>query len=139
MTDCIFCKIVKGEIPCYKICETENVFAFLDAYPLTDGHVLVIPKKHYVNVFDIDEKVLEEIISVSKRIAEKMKNEFGADAVNLLNASGKEAGQSVFHFHMHVVARRENDNLGFSKWWASNSKEGDKDQLKQIADKLKLC
>lgn len=104
MEDCIFCKIIKGEVPSYKIYEDDFVYAFLDINPSSPGHTLVIPKKHSENIFDIDKDDLERVIMVSKKISQKMKD-LGCDGINIYNNNGKDSGQIVFHFHMHIVPR----------------------------------
>src|SRR5487761_638675 len=98
MNDCIFCKIVRGEIDAAKVYEDDDTLSFLDVNPLTKGHCLVIPKKHFENIFDIDKEILQKIISSAKNISEKLKKSLDAPGVNLVNASGKDAEQSVFHF-----------------------------------------
>lgn len=113
MTNCIFCKIVNGEIPCYKIYENEKVMAFLDANPVAKGHTLIVPKNHFENIFDIDEEKLKEIVSVSKKIALNIKENLNADGINFIQNNGSLAGQAVFHYHLHVIPRFENDKLSF--------------------------
>ena len=108
--NCIFCKIIKGEIPSYKIYENEYVYAFLDIAQDCYGHTLVVPKHHFENLFDCDEKYLFEVIKATKYIANHYKK-LGFDAVNIINASGKEAEQSVFHLHFHIIPRTKNDKL----------------------------
>ena len=108
--DCIFCKIIKGEIPSYKIYENEYVYAFLDIAKDCYGHTLVIPKNHNENLFDTEEKDLCEVIKATKLIANHYKN-LGFDAVNIINASGKAAEQSVFHLHFHIIPRKNDDGL----------------------------
>lgn len=102
MDSCIFCKIVKGEIPSYKLYEDSDVFVMLDINPFSKGHVLVLPKKHFENIYDIPENILCKVVSVSKFFAQKIKQEFHPEGIILLQNSGERAGQSVFHFHMHV-------------------------------------
>lgn len=136
MEDCIFCKIIKGEIPCIKVFESENVFAFLDINPLTEGHCLVIPKSHFENIFDIDKGILQEIICIAKDLAENAKRNLGAKGAQLMNASGQAAEQSVFHFHLHVVPRYEDDDLMMNNWWQSKAKKIDPGELEKIAEKL---
>ncbi len=102
--DCIFCKIISGECPSYKIFENDYTCAFLDISKDTYGHTLVIPKEHFENIFDCDEKYLCEVIKTTKLIANHYKS-LGFKAVNILNASGKEAQQSVFHLHFHILPR----------------------------------
>jgi histidine triad (HIT) family protein len=123
MKDCIFCKIVKGEIPSDKIFENDKVFSFLDISPISKGHTLVIPKKHYENVFDISEAELKEIILIVKKLSDKIRKDFKAQGINLFNASGRVAEQSVFHFHFHIIPRYENDDLEINKWWQSKIKK----------------
>jgi len=111
MEDCIFCKIVKGEILSHKIYEDDLVYAFLDVKPVSPGHILVIPKDHYENIFDCPENILSQIIKVSKKIAQLLKDKLGVEAVNIFNNSGGVAGQDVFHLHFHVVPRSKKDNM----------------------------
>ncbi len=108
--DCIFCKIINKEIPCYKIYENDYVLAFLDVSPVLKGHTLVIPKKHFTNILDAENKYLEEVIKAVKQIANHYVS-LGYDGVNILNATGKAAEQSVFHLHFHILPRKDNDNL----------------------------
>jgi histidine triad (HIT) family protein len=119
--NCIFCKIINGEIPANKIYEDEKVLAFLDINPISKGHTLIIPKTHFENIFDIEEEDLKEIINACKKISILLKENLNADGVNILHASGKDAQQSVFHFHLHVVPRYKEDNL--DTWPKSSYKE----------------
>ena len=111
MDNCIFCKIVKKEIDKNILFETENVLVFEPLNPISNGHVLIIPKIHFENIFDIDEKVLSDIIINVKKISENIVKEKGATGINILHASGKDAQQSVFHFHIHIVPRYPDDGL----------------------------
>jgi len=111
MTDCIFCKIAKGEIPCEKIWEDKNFIAFLDVNPVAEGHTLIISKKHFENIFELPDELTGKINIVCKKVANLLKEKFNINAVNIVNASGAEAQQSVFHIHYHVIPRREKDNL----------------------------
>ncbi|MCB9370235.1 HIT family protein [Candidatus Woesearchaeota archaeon] len=108
---CIFCEISNGNIPSKKILETENVLALLDVNPVSEGHTLVIPKKHYENIFDIDKEILKEISEICQKLSNLFKEKLKCEGVNILNASGKVAQQSVFHLHFHVVPRYSNDKL----------------------------
>ena len=111
MKDCIFCEIVKGNIPCFKIYEDENVLAFLDAANDIYGHTLVVSKKHYENVADCPERTLGKIMASVKKIATHYVKDLGFTGVNILNNSGKSAEQSVMHIHFHILPRFENDGL----------------------------
>lgn len=135
MEDCIFCKIVNNEIPSYKIYEDDLVYAFLDISPASKGHVLVIPKKHFKDIFEIEENYLERIVVVGQKIAKKMKEVLNIDAVNLFQASGVHAEQSVFHFHLHVIPREKDDTLCFSQ---SVKREVSIEEFKEVATKLKI-
>lgn len=130
MNDCIFCKIIRGEIPSRKIYEDENTYAFLDVNPSTKGHTLVIPKKHYENTLETPEDELNNIIQTTKKIAILLKQKLHADGINIMNANGKEAHQSVFHIHFHVVPRYKDD--GLNMWFHEHKKqEYDLDELKK--------
>lgn len=135
MENCIFCKITKGEIPCYKIYEDDLVLAFLDINPIAKGHTLIIPKEHKENIFEIENIVLERIINVAKKIAQKMKI-IGAEGVNLYHASGSSAEQTVFHFHLHVVPRAKEDGISFTS--AGKQKGIEKAEFEEILSKLKI-
>lgn len=111
MNDCIFCKIIKGEIPSTDVYEDEIVKVFLNINPASRGHLLVIPKEHFENVLDCPDEILSHIIKISKKIAKLAKDKLGADAINIANNSGKEAGQEVFHLHFHVVPRYKDDGM----------------------------
>jgi histidine triad (HIT) family protein len=107
--DCIFCKIVEGEVPSYKVYEDENVMAFLDANPVSKGHTLVIPKEHVDDIHDAEhmEYMWEPIVEVSNAV----KDAFGAEGVNIAQNNGAKAGQEVFHLHFHVTPIYEGDEL----------------------------
>lgn len=102
MEDCIFCKIVRGEIPSYKVKETENLFVMHDINPFSKGHLLVLPKKHYENIFDIPEELLREMVSITKEMSLKIKKELKPEGIIIMQNNGAKAGQSVFHFHIHI-------------------------------------
>lgn len=110
MENCVFCKIVKGEISSYKIYENEHVLAFLSAGEEVDGHTLVIPKVHAENIYDCPPAVLAEVIKAVKVIGEHYKT-LGYTGINIINASGKDAEQSVMHLHFHILPRKENDGI----------------------------
>lgn len=111
MNDCIFCKIIHKEAPATIIFENDDIVAFIPKEEISKGHTLLIPKKHFENIFDMDKNTLEKLIAVSKDLSEQLVQENKATGINLLHASGKDAQQSVFHFHLHVVPRYENDGL----------------------------
>lgn len=135
--DCVFCKIVNKELPCYKIYEDDLVLAFLDVNPVSLGHTLVIPKKHYENIFDIDSETFQRIAEVSRIIAERMvRNLDGVLGVNLFQSNGKVAEQVVMHSHTHLIPRRENDSFRINS--VLKSIELKDDQFKIILKKIKI-
>lgn len=109
MDDCIFCKIVRGEAPSWKVYENESVYAFLDIHPVSEYHTLVISKTHYENIFDAPESVLNEIMSAVKLLVDLYHSELGLRNLQLINSSGREAQQDVFHVHFHIVPRHAGD------------------------------
>ncbi len=111
MTECIFCKIIKKEIPTEIIYEDNNAIAFLDINPKTKGHTLVIPKKHSRNFLEIEDKELQQIMLVVKKIANAIKNTLHAGGINILQNNESAANQVVFHTHVHVIPRFENDQI----------------------------
>ncbi|UUW91806.1 HIT family protein [Pimelobacter simplex] len=106
MTDpCLFCGIVAGEVPAVKVAEDATTFAFMDIQPASEGHLLVIPKRHSRDLTEIEPADLSDVTLAAQRIARTVLTELGADGVNLLNCCGADAWQTVFHFHLHVVPR----------------------------------
>lgn len=114
MKDCLFCKIIKGEIPSYKVYEDENTFAFLDINPNNIGHTLVVPKKHSRNILDIEKDDLCAVYETSKIIAKAIMKGLKVDGINIISNNEPAAGQLVFHSHVHIVPRLETD--GFRHW-----------------------
>lgn len=107
---CIFCDIAAGKSPASVIYQDEDVMALLDVNPVQRGHSLVIPKRHYVDIWDIDPEVLREVVLVTGRVAERMKEVWGTEGVNTFSASGKPAGQDIYHFHMRVIPLGKGEN-----------------------------
>ena len=133
MNDCIFCKIIRGEIPSDKVYEDENIFAFLDINPVNIGHTLLAPKEHHENIFDLPENVLDKLSSASKKLSLAIKNALNADGVNVTSNNGRAAGQLIDHAHIHIIPRYEND--GFKHWkGAGGYQEG---EAKITAEKIK--
>ncbi|MCX6257215.1 MAG: HIT family protein [Bacteroidia bacterium] len=113
MEDCIFCKIIRAEIPCIKVFENDLVIAFMDIRPVTPGHLLVVPKKHAAIIPDLDNESLAEMISIAKDLDIAVRNSgIPCEAVNLQVADGKAAGQEVPHVHLHIIPRTTGDGFG---------------------------
>lgn len=132
MSDCIFCKIVNGEIPSAKVFENEHVLAFLDITQVTKGHTLVIPKIHKENLFELTPEIARNLFEVVPAIANALKKEFEPIGLNTLNNNGEHAGQSVFHYHMHLLPRYGKAD-GFGAVWKSNQSEYTFQMLEEMA------
>jgi histidine triad (HIT) family protein len=109
--DCIFCKIVAGELPATIVDRDEHTIAFMDINPATRGHALVIPRLHTPDLLSVDPRELAAVASAAQRLAKRAKQRLSADGVNLINSCGAAAWQTVFHFHVHVIPRYEDDPL----------------------------
>lgn len=135
MSDCIFCKIVSGEIPSYKVYEDENVLAFLDISQLTKGHTLLIPKKHNKNLFDLSVLTAQQLFSVVPKITNALKNQLNIEDLNLVCNSGEKAGQEVFHLHLHLIPRYGKGD-GYGTVLKSHASEFTNDELQTLAAKI---
>ena len=109
--DCIFCKVLLGEIPGERIYEDDHAIAVMDINPWTRGHAVVFPRKHAADLFDIEDGELEYVAVAAKRVAEKMRGTLECDGVNLLQSNGRAAWQTIFHLHVHVIPRYDGDPL----------------------------
>jgi histidine triad (HIT) family protein len=130
--DCIFCKIVAGELPARIVDEDERTLAFMDIAPATRGHALVIPRAHSTDLLSIDGEDLSAVALTAQRVAKRIKQRLGADGVNLINSCGQAAWQTVFHFHVHVIPRYEDDPLKLP--WVPVA--GDQAQIQATAQEL---
>ena len=131
--NCIFCKIANGEIPSTTLYEDEDFRVILDLGPATRGHALLLPKNHFANLFELDDETAQKAILVAKKMAGKMKAALGADGFNLVQKNGEAAGQTVFHFHMHLIPRYENDNAGIL-WEPGETTPEDMAEVKRLVD-----
>lgn len=135
---CIFCDIVAGKSPASVIYDDSDVMALLDINPVQRGHSLVIPKKHYVDIWDIDPEVLQKVVLVTGRVARRMKDVWGTEGVNTFSASGKPAGQDVYHFHMHVIPLGKGERTKFAEWWLSAMGRAERRDLERMAAELRF-
>ena len=131
--NCIFCKIVAGTVPCFKLFEDEDTLAFMDINPVHDGHCLVIPKAHYPTIFDIAPEAFAAAARTAARVAKAVNAAVKPDGLNLIQANGAGAGQSVAHFHLHVFPRRLNDGVAIN--W--DPKPGDHTHIAAIAERIR--
>ncbi len=134
MEDCIFCKIVRGELPCFKIYEDENVLSFLDINPVTHGHSLVIPKRHAENIWKLQAEDLKAVIAGAKVVAEKIKKVINPTGVVMLQLNGRGVNQVVMHYHIHLIPRSQDEPpLPMSSW---ELRKGDFERLKALGEVL---
>lgn len=130
--DCIFCKILAGELPATIVDADERTIAFMDIAPATRGHALVIPRAHATDLMDVPDADLSAVVAAARRLAARMRQRLGADGVNLINSCGPAAWQTVFHFHVHVIPRYTGDPLRLP-WTPA---PGDPEQIAAAAQEL---
>jgi histidine triad (HIT) family protein len=135
MDDCLFCRIIAGKLPCHKIYEDENFISFLDINPVSEGHVLVLPKKHFATLLDVDQAVTGKYLPVVQKVAKRVCQALGVKDFNVVNANGRLAQQSVDHVHYHIVPRRPADGIDL---WFHGRKETSQEELADLAKKLAL-
>ena len=131
MEDCIFCKLANGVFETNTLFEDENFRVIFDASPATEGHVLVIPKEHYANFFEMPEDLVAKAYKLAKKVATVLKEVTGCNGVNILQNNGEAAGQTVFHFHIHVIPRYHEEII----YWKQN--EVNQDKVNEIIEKSK--
>lgn len=131
--DCLFCKIIAGELPAQIVDEDEHTVAFMDINPATRGHALVVPRTHARDLLEIEEDELAATMWAVQRLARKVHERLGADGINVLNSCGQAAWQTIFHFHMHVIPRYQGDPLRLP-WIPA---EGDPDEIAAAAEALR--
>lgn len=129
--DCVFCKIAKGDIPSATLYEDEDLRVILDLGPASKGHALVIPRKHAANLFELPDEIAEKAIVVAKKVAVRLKEGLHADGLNLVQNNGAAAGQTVDHFHIHLIPRYENDTVNV-KWQPGTLSETDKEDILKL-------
>ena len=131
--DCIFCRIVAGEIPSFKLLEDDEVLAFMDINPASEGHCLVIPKAHAPNLYEAPDDSLGSVAVAAGRVARAVRRTLEPPGISLSQANDPAAGQSVFHLHFHVIPRREDDDLLFN--WPT--RPGDLDAIGKLAERIR--
>lgn len=132
MSDCIFCKIIKGELPAEKVFEDDKVLAFLDIHPVTKGHTLLVPKEHYPDLISTPKEVVAEVVSYVPQIAGGLIKGLGATGLNLGSNNGRAAGQIIFHLHFHLIPRYTDDGL---RMWGSRDYQAG--EIEEIAEKIR--
>lgn len=130
--NCVFCKIVAGTVPCFKLYEDQDTLAFMDINPFNEGHALAIPKAHHADVHEIPPETAGRAMATAARIARAVHKVVQPDGINLVQANGPGAGQSVFHFHVHVFPRKAGDDARLN--W--QQRPGDMDRIKALSEKI---
>lgn len=133
---CIFCQIVSKESPSWTVYQDELVTAFFDYFPASEGHLLIIPNEHYANIFEIPEDTLAHLVKISKKLALAYKKTLGVEHLNILQNNGKFSGQEVFHYHMHLIPRAENDNVSLGWKFDESLRESYDELSKKIAENI---
>ena len=128
--DCIFCKIAAGEIPSRKIYEDSDLIAIMDLNPTSKGHSLIIPKEHCTNIYDIDEDIAAKVMKTAKKLATKMTVALNCDGFNLLQNNGETAGQTMFHFHMHLIPRYKDADNNMLKFTSVSFSDEEMDAIR---------
>lgn len=134
MSECIFCKIIEGEIPSFTIYEDETFKVILDRFPTSKGHLLIIPKVHHVNIWDMPEEVSSKIYTLAKKMANVLNEAFRVDGINIVQNNGAAAGQAVFHFHLHLIPRYKGDDIILNQ---STQQDMTLEELEKVAHELK--
>lgn len=133
--ECIFCKIIKGEIPSFTVYEDETFKVILDRFPSALGHVLIIPKAHYRDMFELPQDIASKIYPLAQKIASRVKEVMGAEGINILQNNGEVAGQSVYHFHLHIVPRKSRDGITLNQ---SSNMDTTIEELEAVWNQLKM-
>ena len=126
--NCIFCKLANGEIPTATLYEDEDFRVILDASPAAKGHALILPKQHNANLYELDDSVASKVLVLAKKMITKMTDILGCDGYNIVQNNGEAAGQTVFHFHMHLIPRSKGDEVGLG-WKMGELTDEDKEDI----------
>ena len=126
--NCIFCKLANGEIPTATLYEDDDFRVILDAGPAAKGHALILPKEHYANLYELDDEVAAKVLPLAKKMITKLTDILGCDGYNLVQNNGEAAGQTVFHFHLHMIPRYKDDGVGLT-WKRGELTEEDKNDI----------
>ena len=126
--NCIFCKLANGEIPTATLYEDDDFRVILDAGPAAKGHALLLPKEHYANLYELDDEVAAKVLPLAKKMITKLTDILGCDGYNLVQNNGEAAGQTVFHFHLHMIPRYKDDGVGLT-WKMGELTEEDKNDI----------
>ncbi|MGN1266313.1 MAG: HIT family protein [Dorea sp.] len=133
--NCIFCKLANGDIPTATLYEDDDFRVILDAGPASKGHALILPKEHYANLYELDDELAAKVLVLAKKMITKLTDILGCDGYNIVQNNGETAGQTVFHFHLHMIPRYKDDNVGLS-WNPGELTEEDKEDIVSKMSKM---
>jgi histidine triad (HIT) family protein len=137
MSECVFCQIIQKQISSSIIYDDEQIAAFLSNHPVNVGHTLVVPKKHYENIFDITEKEAAYLFTIVKRMAQAVKDATGAEGIRIVQNNGEAAGQVVFHLHVHIIPLKPHNQFSHDGAYRDPNKQRDSEALKKDAKKIR--
>jgi histidine triad (HIT) family protein len=129
--DCIFCRIVRGEMPCFKVCEDDRTLTFMDVFPVAQGHTLVVTKEHFSDIFEVDGEALAAVAATSLRVAHAIRRALDPDGLGVFQLNRAAAGQTVFHYHMHLLPRRTGEAFALH-----SRNRADDEQLRATAKRI---
>ena len=132
MNDCIFCRIAAGEAPCFRVCEDERVLVFMDLFPVARGHTLVVTRGHFENLFETPPEVLAAVATHARRVARAIRRVLSPAGLGVYQLNGAAAGQTVFHYHAHLIPRQPGDPLALH-----GRRQGDANELAALAERLR--
>jgi len=130
-SECVFCKISRADLPCHRVYEDDRILVFMDIFPVTRGHTLVIPREHFENLYEVSPQALEAVAATSRRVAHAIRRTLQPEGLMVFQLNGAAAGQSVFHYHMHLMPRALNEPLVLHTRVA-----GDPEELADLAGRL---
>ena len=130
--NCIFCKLANGDIPTATLYEDDDFRVILDAGPASKGHALILPKEHYANLYELDDELAAKVLVLAKKMITKLTEVLGCDGYNIVQNNGEAAGQTVFHFHLHMIPRYKDDEVGLGWKMGTLTAEDKEDILSKI-------
>jgi histidine triad (HIT) family protein len=134
VSECIFCQIARGEAPRFEVCEDELTLAFMDIFPVAEGHTLVVTKEHFASLFEVSTDALTAVASTSLRVAGAIRRALSPDGLGVFQLNGAAAGQTVFHYHMHLIPRRAGEDLRIH-----GRERADDTRLARVAERLRAA
>mgnify|MGYP001626151705 CR=1 FL=1 len=136
MPECVFCNIINKKADSTRLIENEGFLAIMDINPIAPGHTLIISKEHYKDILELPNNLAPSLVEIIKNVSKLMMDNLGCDGINLINSTGRSAGQTIFHFHVHVIPRFTGKSIGFQEWWFSRAGHWDRESLNRMANEI---